>query len=78
MADFEEENVIKAKVKTPAMHITLGLDVDKTYPRLRFLQKLEVNKKSKKMILLQSIKRKMIQRLMLSSNSNQGKNATHA
>ena len=76
MADFEEENVIKAKVRI--QYNTLGLDVNKTYPRLMFLQKLKVNKKSKKMILLQSIMRKMIQGLMLSSNSNQGKNATHA
>ena len=56
----------------------LGLYFDKAYPRLRFLLKLKMNKKSKKMILLQSIKRKMIQGLMLSSNSNQDKNATHA
>ena len=56
----------------------LGLDFDKAYPRLRFLLRLKMNKKSKKMILLQSIKRKMIQGLMLSSNSNQDKNATHA
>ena len=56
----------------------LGLYFDKAYPRLRFLLRLKMNKKSKKMILLQSIKRKMIQGLMLSSNSNQDKNATHA
>ena len=56
----------------------LGIYFDKAYPRLRFLLKLKMNKKSKKMILLQSIKRKMIQGLMLSRNSNQDKNATHA